>query len=91
MNVDCEILFLMQTPRTTNPDLALYYKWLHVTITRYLVYGGLTISTFIIFRSNSFVASIIGLFVALYIGIAEYTIDDDAANPIPTLVPSDEL
>lgn len=41
---------------------------------RYATYFGLCLATCIIFRKNIFIASGIGLLVALYIGAAEYTV-----------------
>ncbi|RWS13297.1 cysteine-rich with EGF-like domain protein 2 [Dinothrombium tinctorium] len=43
-------------------------------LSRYATYFGLCVSTCIIFRKNIYVASVIGLIVALYIAVAEYTV-----------------
>ena len=43
-------------------------------MSRYATYMGLCLATFIIFRNNVYIASVIGVIVATYIGIAEYTV-----------------
>jgi len=43
---------------------------------RYIVYFGLCIATCVIFSNNIYLASIIGVMVATYIAIAEYTIEN---------------
>lgn len=51
--------------------------------TRYATYLGLSFATCIIFRKNVYIASVIGILVALYIGIAEYTVhDSDLPHPL---------
>jgi len=49
-----------------------YGRESHISITRYLTYAGLCIATCIIFQKNTFIASLIGLCVALYISVSEY-------------------
>ncbi|UYV62745.1 CRELD2 [Cordylochernes scorpioides] len=48
----------------------------HAELTRYATYLGLCVATIIIFRKNIMVASVIGLAVAMYISLSEYTIGD---------------
>lgn len=48
----------------------------HIEVARYATYLGLCIATCIIFRRNVYLASLIGVFVALYIGLSEYTVGD---------------
>jgi hypothetical protein len=52
-------------------------------MSRYVTYLGLCLATFIIFRNNVYIASVIGLVVATYIGVAEYTVKKG-----PTFSPS---
>ena len=49
-------------------------------MSRYVTYFGLCMATCIIFRNNILIASIIGLIVATYIGIAEYTIGGNSIH-----------
>ena len=52
-------------------------------ISRYGTYLGLGLATCIIFRNNIYIASVIGVVVATYIGVAEYTIGDaPPLNPL---------
>lgn len=65
-------------------------------MSRYFTYGGLCLATCIIFRNNVYIASVIGLVVAAYIGVAEYTVKkaplfDQNANPTFQQVFSQEL
>jgi hypothetical protein len=53
---------------------------------RYATYFGLCVATCIIFRKNILIASFIGLMVAVYIGVAEYTIRE-----APPLNPAENL
>ncbi|CAL1276430.1 unnamed protein product [Larinioides sclopetarius] len=53
-----------------------WQRSLHVEVARYATYLGLCIATFIIFRRSIFIASIIGVFVAVYIGLSEYTVGE---------------
>lgn len=46
----------------------------NLEMSRYATYAGLCLATCIIFRNNVFIASVIGLAVATYIGFAEYTV-----------------
>lgn len=57
-----------------------------LAVSRYVTYAGLCLATCIIFRNNVYIASVIGLVVASYIGIAEYTVKqsphfNSALNP----------
>ena len=45
-------------------------------LTRYATYLGLCLATVIILRKNIYIASVIGLLVAMYIGLAEFTLKD---------------
>lgn len=45
-----------------------------ISYSRYVTYAGLCIATCIILQNNIYIASVIGILVASYIGIAEYTI-----------------
>lgn len=49
-----------------------------VDISRYMTYFGLCVATCVIFNNNIYAASLIGVMVAAYIGIAEYTLDTRA-------------
>ncbi|XP_054721878.1 cysteine-rich with EGF-like domain protein 2 [Uloborus diversus] len=49
---------------------------IHIEVARYATYLGLCIATCIIFRRSMFLASIIGVFVAVYIGLSEYTVGE---------------
>ncbi len=53
-----------------------WQRSLHIEVARYATYLGLCIATCIIFRRSMFLASIIGLFVAIYIGLSEYTVGE---------------
>ncbi|KAG8194884.1 hypothetical protein JTE90_029175 [Oedothorax gibbosus] len=53
-----------------------WQRSLHVEVARYATYLGLCIATCIIFRRSIYVASIIGVFVAIYIGLSEYTVGE---------------
>ncbi|XP_074597281.1 cysteine rich with EGF like domains isoform X2 [Brevipalpus obovatus] len=53
----------------------------HLEASRYATYVGLCIATCIIFRKNIFIASGIGLLVALYISAAEYTVRELTGVP----------
>lgn len=59
-------------------------RQIHVSMTRYGTYIGLCIATCIILRKNLYLASVIGLVVALYIGLAEYTLTG-TPSPLQTL------
>lgn len=57
----------------------------HENFARYTTYVGLCIATCIIFQRNIYIASVIGLFVGIYISVSEYMIansdvQDTAAN-----------
>lgn len=56
-------------------------------ISRYGTYVGLCLATCIIFGKNIYIASVIGLSVAVYIGVAEYTVRDGP----PSLNPAESL
>lgn len=47
-----------------------------VDVSRYATYFGLCVATCVIFSNNIYLASVIGVMVALYIAVAEYTIDN---------------
>ena len=49
---------------------------LKFSLTRYATYLGLCLATVIILRKNIYIASVIGLLVAMYIGLAEFTLKD---------------
>ncbi|KAL4104579.1 hypothetical protein QTP88_019873 [Uroleucon formosanum] len=51
-------------------------KWKSSDQSRYLTYGGLGIATIIIFRMNTTIASIVGAFIAVYIMVAEYIMNE---------------
>lgn len=59
-----------------------------VVIARYITYLGLTLATCIIFYKNTVIASIVGVFVAIYIAVSEYTVGDGTNHLLgtPTLV-----
>lgn len=61
-------------------DLTNEKRQSYVTFTRYLTYFGLCIATCVIFQSSTWIASLIGLAVALYITISEYWLH---MNPAP--------
>lgn len=64
---------------TTNEKRSQY-----VNLTRYLTYFGLCIATCVIFQSSTWIASIVGLAVAMYISVSEYwlhTTPDPATSP----------
>ena len=67
------------------PDKAQYSRDRHVVMTRYAVYGGLTIATCIIFQNNQKVAFGVGLAVALYIAASEHFISQSSQNAGPKL------
>ena len=46
-----------------------------VDVSRYATYLGLCVATCVIFSNNIYIASIIGLMVAVYIALAEYTVE----------------
>lgn len=50
--------------------------WRSSDQTRYLTYGGLGLATIIIFLMNTTIASIVGVFIAIYIMIAEYIMSE---------------
>ncbi|CAG2114041.1 unnamed protein product, partial [Medioppia subpectinata] len=54
----------------------------HISLARYATYLGLCVATCIIFRNNIYVASVIGLVVAVYITLSEFTLKDDVFNPL---------
>lgn len=56
----------------------------HSQYTRYLTYAGLCIATFIILRKSPAIAGIIGLAVAVYIGMSEYTVTKSGVYEIHT-------
>jgi hypothetical protein len=49
-----------------------------VDVSRYATYFGLCVATCVIFSNNIYIASVIGLIVALYIAIAEYTVENQS-------------
>lgn len=51
-------------------------------MSRYVTYLGLCMATCIILRNNIYAASVIGVIVAFYIGIAEYTIGGNSLELI---------
>ena len=64
-------------------DLKIQNQEANLEATRYATYLGLTFATCIIFRKNIYIASVIGILVALYIGVAEYTVhDSDLPHPL---------
>ncbi|XP_046984885.1 cysteine-rich with EGF-like domain protein 2 [Schistocerca americana] len=55
----------------------------HAKLTRYLTYFGLCVATCIVLQKNTLVAGAIGLSVALYISVSEYTLRSaPASSPI---------
>lgn len=63
---------------------------------RYITYFGLCLATCIIFRNNVYIASVIGLVVATYIGVAEYTVKkaplfNPSLNPSVKEIFSDDI
>ncbi|XP_015786452.1 cysteine-rich with EGF-like domain protein 2 [Tetranychus urticae] len=65
-------------------DTKIRDREVHLEKSRYITYLGLCIATCIIFQKNIYIASIIGLLVALYITAAEYTVRDVTrpSNPL---------
>lgn len=60
-----------------------------IDICSYGTYFGLCLATCIIFRKNIYIASVIGVAVATYIGVAEYTVGDaPPLNPLEALAES---
>ncbi|XP_015916835.1 cysteine-rich with EGF-like domain protein 2 [Parasteatoda tepidariorum] len=57
-------------------EIKTWRRSLYIEVTRYGTYLGLCVATFIIFRRHMFIASIIGIFVAVYIGLSEYTVGE---------------
>lgn len=57
-------------------EKAVQDRTLHAELARYSTYLGLSIATCIIFRRNILVASVIGVLVATYIGLSEYTLGE---------------
>lgn len=53
---------------------------------RYGVYLGLCVATFIIFKKNVFLASIVGIIVAIYVSVSEYVLNDRSAAIDPTSI-----
>lgn len=51
-------------------------EWKSSDQSRYLTYGGLGIATIIIFKMNTTIASIVGAFIAIYIMVAEYIMNE---------------
>lgn len=51
-------------------------KWKSSDQSRYLTYVGLGIATIIIFGMNTTIASIVGAFIAVYIMVAEYIMNE---------------
>lgn len=59
---------------------------MHIEVARYATYLGLCIATCIIFRRSVYLASLIGLFVAIYIGLSEYTVGEwDKRNLVKSI------
>jgi len=52
---------------------------------RYLTYFGMCLSTCIIFQSSTSIAALVGLCVAVYISVSEYTLNNSASNEDSTL------
>lgn len=66
-----------------------WWRTIHTQWGRYLTYAGLCIATFIILKKSVFVASIVGLAVAAYIGVSEYIVSgQDGATPAVHLIPT---
>ncbi|XP_076329288.1 protein disulfide isomerase Creld1-like isoform X4 [Tachypleus tridentatus] len=57
-------------------EKAVQDRTLHAELARYSTYLGLSIATCIIFRRNILLASVIGVLVATYIGLSEYTLGE---------------
>ncbi|XP_064483431.1 cysteine-rich with EGF-like domain protein 2 isoform X2 [Ornithodoros turicata] len=64
----------------------LWWREMHVLVARYSTYLGLCIATFIIFKRNAYVASVIGLLVAVYIGFSEYTLSGWESHQVTALL-----
>lgn len=61
---------------------------MHISLARYATYLGLCVATCIVFRNNIYIASVIGLVVAVYITVSEVTLKDDVFNPLSLLAQS---
>uniref|UniRef100_A0A1L8DNP2 Putative conserved secreted protein n=1 Tax=Nyssomyia neivai TaxID=330878 RepID=A0A1L8DNP2_9DIPT len=59
----------------------------YVTMTRYLTYLGLCIATCVIFQSSTWIASLVGLAVALYISVSEYWLAGSANKGTSPTIP----
>lgn len=69
----------------SNPkDQSVKWRELHVLLARYATYLGLCVATFIIFKRNVYTASVIGVFVAVYIGFSEYTLTNWKEHSVTT-------
>lgn len=66
------------------PDQSVKWRELHVLLARYATYLGLCVATFIIFKRNVYTASVIGVFVAVYIGFSEYTLTNWKEHSVTT-------
>lgn len=68
-------------------DSAEWWRSVHVQWGRHLTYLGLCVATFIIFKKSIFIASIVGVAVATYIGASEYIVasEDETNNGISFL------
>lgn len=64
MYLKCEYYVLVST------------EWKDSDQSRYLTYSGLGIATIIIFRMDTTIASIVGVFLAIYIMMAEYIMNE---------------
>ncbi|GAB0095505.1 cysteine-rich with EGF-like domain protein 2 [Sergentomyia squamirostris] len=59
----------------------------YVTMTRYLTYLGLCIATCVIFQSSTWIASLVGLAVALYISVSEYWLSGSTTKGTSPTIP----
>uniref|UniRef100_A0A1B0CLH5 protein disulfide-isomerase n=1 Tax=Lutzomyia longipalpis TaxID=7200 RepID=A0A1B0CLH5_LUTLO len=59
----------------------------YVTMTRYLTYLGLCIATCVIFQSSTWIASLVGLAVALYISVSEYWLAGSTSKGTSPTIP----
>uniref|UniRef100_A0A1B0DDL6 protein disulfide-isomerase n=1 Tax=Phlebotomus papatasi TaxID=29031 RepID=A0A1B0DDL6_PHLPP len=59
----------------------------YVTMTRYLTYLGLCIATCVIFQSSTWIASLVGLAVALYISVSEYWLAGSSSKDQSPTIP----
>lgn len=57
----------------------------YVNFTRYLTYFGLCIATCVIFQSSTWISSIVGVAVAIYISVSEYWLHTTPGKTDPSL------